>query len=53
MIDLRATNDKLHDRCLRILCELFPELDREAAHEKLTAAGGRLRGAVESYESAQ
>ena len=43
MIDLRATNDKLHDRCLRILCELFPELDRAEADRALSAAGGRLR----------
>ena len=51
MIDLRATNDKLHDRCLRILCELFPELDRFAAHELLEACGGNLRVAVERHEA--
>jgi N-acetylmuramic acid 6-phosphate etherase len=53
MIDLRATNEKLHDRCLRILCELFPELDRAQADRALSAAGGRLREAVETYEEAQ
>ncbi|MCH2162321.1 MAG: N-acetylmuramic acid 6-phosphate etherase [Phycisphaerales bacterium] len=51
MIDLRATNDKLHDRCLRIMCELFPELDRVAADELLQASDGHLRDTVERYES--
>ena len=53
MIDLRATNDKLHDRCLRILCELFPALDREEAQRWLAEADGYLRDAVASYEEAQ
>lgn len=51
MIDLRATNDKLHDRCLRMLCELFPTLTREDAHAELRAADGFLRRAVEHLES--
>lgn len=51
MIDLRATNEKLHDRCLRILCELFPTLTREDAHAELLAAGGELSQAVERLES--
>lgn len=50
MIDLRATNEKLHDRCLRIMCELFPEIDRTEADRLLSAAGGRLRDTVEAYE---
>ena len=52
MIDLRATNDKLRDRCLRILCELFPDLDRAEADRRLHAAGDHLRAAVEAIESA-
>lgn len=51
MIDLRATNDKLHDRCLRILCELFPGLDRARADRALHASGESLRSAVERLES--
>lgn len=50
MIDLRATNEKLHDRCLRILLELFPELDRAEADRRLHAAGDSLRAAVEAIE---
>ena len=51
MIDLRATNAKLHDRCLRILRELFPDLDRREADRWLHAADDSLRAAVESIES--
>lgn len=51
MIDLRATNEKLHDRCLRILLELFPDLDRAEADRRLHAAGDSLRAAVESIET--
>ena len=51
MIDLRATNEKLHDRCLRSLLELFPDLDRRAADRRLHAAGDSLRATVESIES--
>ncbi len=51
MIDLRATNEKLHDRCLRILLELFPDLDRREADRRLQAAGDSLRVAVESIET--
>lgn len=50
MIDLRATNRKLHDRCLRILQELHPELSREDADQALEAAGDSLRVAVERLE---
>jgi N-acetylmuramic acid 6-phosphate etherase len=53
MIDLRATNDKLRDRCLRILCELFPDLDRAEADRRLHAAGDHLRVAVEALEAAR
>lgn len=50
MIDLRATNEKLRDRCLRILIELFPDLDRAEADRRLHAAGDHLRHAVETLE---
>ena len=50
MIDLRATNEKLHDRCLRILLELFPDLDRADADRRLHAAGDSLRAAVEAFD---
>ncbi len=46
MIDLRATNDKLRDRALRILTELCPHLTREAAHDLLARAGSRLKTAI-------
>ena len=51
MIDLRATNDKLRDRCIRILRELHPELDRPAADRLLEQSGESLRKAVERLES--
>lgn len=50
MIDLRATNEKLRDRCLRILVELFPDLDRAEADRRLHAADDHLRRAVEALE---
>ena len=46
MVDLRATNEKLHDRCLRILCELCPQLDRESADQLLQEADGDLKVAI-------
>ena len=51
MIDLRATNDKLRDRCLRILQEIRPGLDRSEADRRLRAAGDSLRAAVERLEA--
>ena len=51
MIDRRATNEKLHDRCLRILQELFPDLARREADRRLHAAGDSLRAAIESIEA--
>ena len=50
MIDLRATNEKLRDRCLRILVELFPDLDRVEADRRLHASDDHLRRAVEILE---
>lgn len=46
MVDLKATNSKLHDRCLRILCDLCPALDRASANELLTRADGELKVAI-------
>ncbi|MEE2908372.1 MAG: N-acetylmuramic acid 6-phosphate etherase [Planctomycetota bacterium] len=46
MVDLRATNAKLHDRCLRILCELCPSLERSAADVLLQQADGELKVAI-------
>jgi len=45
MIDLRASNDKLVDRALRILTTQT-SLDRAAAHELLRRAGGRVKHAL-------
>ena len=50
MIDLRATNDKLHDRAIRILGQLFPALTREEAAACLLEKNGDLRGAVEMLD---
>ena len=46
MVDLKATNAKLHDRCLRILCELCPSHDRTSANELLSRADGELKVAI-------
>jgi len=46
MVDMRATNTKLADRAIRILCELKPELTREAASGILHDAGGELKAAI-------
>lgn len=50
MIDLRATNDKLHDRAIRILMTLFTTLTREDAARELAADDGVLRATVERLE---
>ncbi len=46
MVDLRATNDKLHDRAIRVLVELCPELSRTEADGVLGRAGGVLKVAI-------
>ena len=46
MVDLKATNSKLHDRCLRILCELCPGMDRAAADDLLQQSDGQLKVAI-------
>lgn len=46
MVDLRATNDKLADRAIRILLELCPELSRETAADGLEHAQGNLKAAI-------
>ena len=50
MIDLRATNDKLHDRAIRILVRLFPDLSRSDAAAQLSRNNGKLRATVEALE---
>jgi len=47
MVDLRATNHKLVDRAIRILLELFPDLDdRPTAAALLEDADGQLKTAI-------
>jgi len=46
MIDLRATNDKLTDRAIRILIELCGDLTRDQAATVLHRAGGSLKCAL-------
>lgn len=46
MVDLKATNEKLTDRAIRILVELCPELSREQAAAMLCNAGGHLKTAL-------
>jgi len=46
MVDLRATNDKLTDRAIRILIELHADLGRPAAASLLREAGGDLKAAL-------
>jgi N-acetylmuramic acid 6-phosphate etherase len=45
MVDLKATNDKLKDRSLRILMKLT-SLDRDAAEALLARADGQLKPAI-------
>ncbi len=45
MVDLRATNDKLTDRALRIICAQS-DISRPAAAELLTGAAGRVKVAL-------
>ncbi len=46
MVDLRATNAKLTDRAIRILCELTPGLTRLEATVALGHADGDLKAAL-------
>ena len=46
MVDLRATNDKLTDRALRIMAEFCPNLARPDALDLLHRADGRLKTAI-------
>ena len=43
MVDVKATNEKLQARCLNILSEIFPTLERERLVQALEAAGGRVK----------
>ncbi|MHC4378373.1 MAG: N-acetylmuramic acid 6-phosphate etherase, partial [Planctomycetota bacterium] len=49
MVHLRATNQKLRDRCLRILEELCG-LDRAGAERLLDRAAGDVRRALDLHE---
>lgn len=53
MIDIRATNEKLHDRALRILGTLFPKLSREEAANRLFESEGDLRATIETLERSE
>ena len=46
MVDLRASNNKLRDRAIRILIQLCPDLSRPAAAAVLKRAGGDLKAAI-------
>jgi N-acetylmuramic acid 6-phosphate etherase len=46
MVDLRASNDKLTDRAMRMLVEVCPHLDRPAALAALQQADGSLKAAI-------
>ena len=46
MVDLKATNDKLLDRAIRMLRLFRPTLDREGAAEAVHAADGELKTAI-------
>jgi N-acetylmuramic acid 6-phosphate etherase len=46
MVDLRVTNDKLHDRALRILMTLCPRIDRIEAGRILDEAQGDVKVAI-------
>jgi len=43
MVDVKATNEKLQARCLNILQEIFPALERERLAKALESAGGRVK----------
>jgi N-acetylmuramic acid 6-phosphate etherase len=45
MIDVRATNAKLRDRAMRLVCEL-EGCSREEARTRLEAAGWSVRGVL-------
>jgi N-acetylmuramic acid 6-phosphate etherase len=46
MVDLRATNDKLLDRAIRILLAFAPHLSREEAAARIEASDGHLKSAI-------
>ena len=46
MVDLRATNDKLLDRAIRILLTYAHRMDREEAAALIDACGGYLKAAI-------
>jgi len=46
MVDMRATNQKLTDRAIRILQQICPDISREDASEALLGADGDLKAAI-------
>lgn len=52
MVDVRATNDKLKDRCVRIVCDLTTANEEEAAR-LLAAHGWSVRQVVALLRSAE
>jgi N-acetylmuramic acid 6-phosphate etherase len=43
MVDVKATNEKLHARCLNILREIFPAVETEHLAEALASAKGSVK----------
>lgn len=46
MVDMKASNAKLRDRAIRMLCELCENLSRDHAAETIEQAGGDLKTAI-------
>ena len=46
MVDIRATNDKLHDRAIRVLMTYDEGISRSAADELLTRCDGELKTSI-------
>ena len=46
MVDIRATNQKLHDRAIRVLMTYDEGISRSAADELLTRCDGELKTSI-------
>ena len=53
MVDIRATNDKLHDRAIRVLRSYDEELTRREADSLLARCDGELKTAIVVLRTAQ